>query len=120
MPPQPDVILSAVNTNQPEHLLKMSTSYRLPAALHRLTVGGSLSWQSSTYYQQSGSPYFRADQPAYALVGLMMRYAFDNGLSLSANLNNLFDKTYMPGLGSYGTGVYGDPRSFLISARYRF
>lgn len=120
MPPQPDVILSAVNTNQPEHLLKMSTSYRLPAALHRMTVGGSLSWQSSTYYQQSGSPYYRADQPAYALVGLMMRYAFDNGLSLSANINNLFDKTYMPGLGSYGTGVYGDPRSFLISAKYRF
>lgn len=88
--------------------------------LRRVTVGGSVSWQSSTYYQQSGEPYFRADQPAYALVGLMMRYAFDNGLSLSANVNNLFDKTYMPGLGSYGTGVYGDPRSFLISAKYRF
>lgn len=120
MPAQPDVILSAVNTNQPRHLAKLSTTYRLPAALSRMTVGGSISWQSSTYYQQSGTPYYRADQPGYALVGLMVRYAFDNGLSLSGNINNLFDKTYMPGLGSYGTGVYGDPRSFLVTAKYQF
>ena len=66
------------------------------------------------------SPYARADQRAYALVGLMARYDVDRQWSVTLNVNNLFDKTYMPGLGSYGTGVYGDPRNVLVTARYRF
>ena len=120
IPPQPDEILSAVNTNQPKHLVKLSTSYRLPGDWSRLTVGGSLSWQSRTYYQASDGTGFRADQPSYALVGLMARYEFDRHLSLALNINNLLDKTYMPGLGSYGTGVYGDPRNVLLTVNYKF
>jgi outer membrane receptor for ferric coprogen and ferric-rhodotorulic acid len=120
IPPQPDEILSAVNTNQPKHLVKLSTSYRLPGDWRRLVIGGSFSWQSETYYQTSDGTGWRATQPAYALVGLMARYEFDRHLSLSLNISNLFDKTYMPGLGSYGTGVYGDRRSALLSATYKF
>ena len=86
MPPQPDLTRNAVNTNQPKHLVKLSTTYELPGALKRFTVGGTLTWQSSTYFQQAGSPYYRANESAYALVGLMARYVFDNGLSLSANV----------------------------------
>jgi len=119
-PQQPDVILSAVNTNQPKHLLKINTSYRLSGAWRRLVVGGSLSWQSETYYQTSDANAWRATQPAYALVGLMARYEFDRHLSLALNINNVFDKTYMPGLGSYGTGVYGDPRNALLTVNYKF
>jgi len=26
----------------------------------------------------------------------------------------------MPGMGSYGTGVYGDPRSAVVTANYKF
>ncbi len=55
-------------------------------------------------------------QPSYAVVGLMARYEMDKHWSMSVNLNNLFDKTYMPGLGSYGTGVYGDPRNVPVTA----
>ncbi|MDR2325548.1 MAG: TonB-dependent receptor [Acidovorax sp.] len=119
-PAQPDVILSAVNTNQPKHLFKLSTSYRLPGVGQRWTVGGSLTWQSLTYFQQSSAPYWRADQRAYALVGLMARYEVDKQWSLALNINNLFDKTFMPGLGSYGTGVYGDKRNVNLTARYHF
>jgi outer membrane receptor for ferric coprogen and ferric-rhodotorulic acid len=114
------VILSAVNTNQPKHLFKLNTSYRLPGAWSRLVIGGSLSWQSETYYQTSDANMWRATQPSYAVVGLMARYEFDNHLSVSLNINNVFDKTYMPGLGSYGTGVYGDPRNALLNVVYKF
>ncbi len=120
IPPQPDEILSAVNTNQPKHLVKLSTSYRLPSDWHRLVVGGSFSWQSETYYQTSDGTGWRATQPSYALVGLMARYEFDRHLSLILNISNLFDKTYMPGLGSYGTGVYGDRRSAMLGVTYKF
>ncbi|MYN28282.1 TonB-dependent siderophore receptor [Duganella levis] len=116
VPAQPDVILSAVNTNQPKHLFKMNTSYRM----HRLVVGGSLSVQSETYYQTSDERLWRANQPGYALLGLMARYEIDPHLSVSLNINNVFDKTYMPGLGSYGTGVYGDPRNALLTLKYQF
>lgn len=119
-PQQPNVILSAVNTNQPKHLFKLNTSYRLPGAWSQLVVGGSLSWQSETYYQTSDANQWRATQAAYALVGLMARYEFDRHLSVSLNINNVFDKTYMPGLGSYGTGVYGDPRNALLTLNYKF
>ncbi|MCS4292668.1 outer membrane receptor for ferric coprogen and ferric-rhodotorulic acid [Comamonas sp. BIGb0152] len=117
---QPDVILSAVNTNQPKHLVKLSTSYRLPGQWKPVTVGGSLSWQSETYYQQAGDQQWRATQPAYTLLGLMARWEVDSQLSLALNLSNVLNKTYMPGMGSYGTGVYGDPRSVYLSARYQF
>jgi outer membrane receptor for ferric coprogen and ferric-rhodotorulic acid len=39
---------------------------------------------------------------------------------MTLNINNVFDKTYMPGLGSYGTGVYGDPRNALLTVNYKF
>ncbi|TDS70509.1 outer membrane receptor for ferric coprogen and ferric-rhodotorulic acid [Comamonas sp. JUb58] len=117
---QPDVILSAVNTNQPKHLVKLSTSYRLPGQWNPVTVGGSLSWQSETYYQQAGDTQWRATQPAYTLLGLMARWDVDSHLSVALNLSNVLNKTYMPGMGSYGTGVYGDPRSYYLSARYKF
>jgi len=83
-------------------------------------VGGSLSWQSETYYQQAGDTQWRATQPAYTLLGLMARWEVDSRLSVALNLSNVLNKTYMPGMGSYGTGVYGDPRSYYLSARYKF
>ena len=119
-PAQPDVVTPAVNTNQPRHLLKLGSTYRLRGDWSRWTVGGNVTWQTETYYQQPSAPYWRATQPSYAVVGLMARYEMDKHWSMSINVNNLFDKTYMPGLGSYGTGVYGDPRNVLVTARYRF
>ncbi|MCO8248342.1 TonB-dependent receptor [Comamonas thiooxydans] len=83
-------------------------------------MGGNITWQTETYYQQPSAPYWRATHPSYAVVGLMARYEMDKHWSMSVHVNNLFDKTYMPGLGSYGTGVYGDPRNVLVTARYRF
>ena len=120
IPQQPNVILSAVNTNQPRHLAKLSTSYRLPGDWSRLVVGGSYTWQSETYYQTSDANRWRANQPAYGVLGLMARYEFDRKLSLALNINNVLDKTYMPGMGSYGTGVYGDPRNALLTLNYKF
>lgn len=120
VPAQPDEISNEVNTNQPRHLLKLGTSYRLPGQFSQWTVGGNATWQSKTYYQQPSAPYWRAYQQAYAVVGLMAHYTFSPELSATINVNNVFDKTYMPGLGSYGTGVYGDPRNVLLTVKYTF
>lgn len=79
-----------------------------------------MTWQSETYYQLSTAARWRATQPSYAVVGLMARYQVSPRLSLALNVNNVLDKTYMPGMGSYGTGVYGDPRNALLTANFKF
>mgnify|MGYP004718945253 CR=1 FL=1 len=50
----------------------------------------------------------------------MAQYRFSPALTATLSVNNVFDKTYMPGLGSYGTGVYGDPRNVLLTMKYAF
>ena len=36
------------------------------------------------------------------------------------NVKNLFDKTYYTGLGNFGTGFYGEPRSLQLATKWDF
>lgn len=103
--------------NQPKHMFKLFSSWT-PASLNRLTVGGGLRWQSEVY--DAANPAFRDayTQESYTVVDLMTRYAFTDQLSLSANLNNAFDKTYRSHLMAYH--VYGAPRNLNATLRYQF
>ena len=67
-----------INTNHPRSLFKLYTTYRLPGALHRLTVGGGVDWQSRMY-QAAASPRgnVEVEQDSYALVSLMARFDFN-------------------------------------------
>ncbi|WP_236176185.1 TonB-dependent siderophore receptor [Pseudomonas qingdaonensis] len=118
-----------VATNQPQHLLKVATSYRLPAELNKLTVGGNWQWQSRTYFvddtfyddvKDVALPSHKFFQDAYGVVGLMAAYDVSKQLKVSANLNNLFDKTYYSGIGNYYSVYYGDPRNVMFNVRYSF
>jgi outer membrane receptor for ferric coprogen and ferric-rhodotorulic acid len=42
-------------TTKPEHVVRTFTTYRLPGALDKVTVGGGVSWQSA-FYGLSFSP----------------------------------------------------------------
>lgn len=111
----------AYNSQLPRTSLNLFTSYRLPA-FDKLTLGGGVNWQSKTYKALSGPEgngtwYVR--QGSYALVDLFARYNLTSNLSLQANLNNLFDKAYDKNVGSSGI-VYGEPRSYSVTASYRF
>ncbi|RMX08744.1 TonB-dependent siderophore receptor [Corticibacter populi] len=103
-----------VLTYVPRQTLKLFTSYRLPGAWDRFTLGGGLQWQNAL---TSGSD-FNHRQGSFALVSLMVRYQLDRSLSVSLNLNNALDKHYFSSTGSHGT--YGAPRNFMVSARYSF
>lgn len=97
----------------PRHSVKLFTTYRLPDALNRLTVGGGVNWQSTSGYVGE------AQQSSYAVVNAMARYEFSKQFSATLNVNNLFDKAYYSGLSAYG-GVYGAPRNVMLSAKYAF
>ncbi len=61
-----------------------------------------------------------AEQKSYAIAGLMARYQFNPHVSATLNVNNLFDKTYYGGLGSYGSGYYGEPCNAMMPVSYKF
>ncbi len=102
-------------TYVPRQTLKLFTSYRLPGAWEKLTLGGGIQWQNAT---TSGSG-INHEQGSFALVSLMARYQIDRTLSVSLNLNNALDKHYFSSITS-NNGTYGAPRNFMASLRYSF
>ena len=123
------VYASILQTTAPEQVIRLFTAYRLPGTWNKLTVGAGVNWQSeflgqvfqpnpddSVDFGQSST----ITQPDYALVDVMARYRFNEHLSTTLNVKNLFDKTYYTGLGNFGTGFYGEPRSLQLSTRWDF
>jgi outer membrane receptor for ferric coprogen and ferric-rhodotorulic acid len=119
------------NTNVPLNMLKVSTSYRLPGEWRGLTVGGGLNWQSD-FYQLASRPTGARNaqgnlitertnitQQAYTVVNLMSRYQFDEHVSASVNVNNLFDKKYYERVGFYNGVYWGDPRSITLALDWK-
>ncbi|POF44044.1 TonB-dependent siderophore receptor [Pseudomonas laurylsulfativorans] len=123
------VYSSVLQTTAPEQLVRVFSTYRLPGAWDRLTVGAGVNWQSEFF-----GNVFRPDpadsvnfgqsstitQPGYALVDAMARYRFNEHLSTTLNVKNLFDKTYYTGLGNFGTGFYGEPRTVQLTTHWDF
>ena len=112
-----------MTTTKPEHLIRLFTSYRLPGALDKVTVGGGLNWQSAFYgniWHPVDNDYSRIKQGGYTLVDLMTRYQYDQHLSFTVNANNVFDKRYLSGLGNFDTTYYGEPRNLMLTTRWDF
>lgn len=99
-------------TYVPRDMFKLFTTYRLPGAWDRVTVGGNLKWEGKIY---NGTGARRYDQDGYAVVDLMTRYQITDKVSATLNLNNLFDKKYLSSIQNYG--YYGEPRNVLLSLR---
>jgi len=104
------------NNTLPRHQFKLSTSYRLPGGLYRWRVGGTLYAQSRIRANDSSG----IVQSGYAVVGLHAAYSPNDDVELRLNLNNLFDRRYYQTVGwSDGGNVFGAPRNFLLTMRYR-
>ncbi|MFF7710312.1 TonB-dependent siderophore receptor [Pseudomonas sp. NPDC007930] len=110
-------------TTKPEHVARLFTSYRLPGALEKVTVGGGISYQSGFYgqiYSNSAGDYTRIKQGGFSLVDLMARYQHNEHLSVALNANNVFDKRYLSGLGNFDTSYWGEPRNLMLTTRWDF
>ncbi|MBN8481212.1 MAG: TonB-dependent receptor [Xanthomonadales bacterium] len=105
----------------PDEVMNATLGARLFA--RRLTFGLRWSKVSRGFIGEenafSGDPW----EPGYALVDLFAHWAFDNGLSLRANVSNLADTAYTPALSTPAGGTSVDTgrgRSLSLSARYAF
>ena len=102
-------------TNLPLNLFKLATSYRLPGELNRWRVGGGLHVQSDIYTSAG------IEQGGYAVTDLFASYDVDRHLTLSLNANNIFDRDYYSSImTTVGGNFVGDPRNYMVTARYRF
>ncbi|RON50461.1 TonB-dependent siderophore receptor [Pseudomonas frederiksbergensis] len=121
-----DVYGSVLQTTAPAQVVRVFSTYRLPGAWEKLTVGAGVNWQSEFFgnvFQPSanGSGHAaRITQQSYYLVDVMTRYRVNEHLSAMLNVKNLFDKTYYTGLGNFGTGFYGEPRSVQVTTQWDF
>ncbi|MGE8437604.1 MAG: TonB-dependent siderophore receptor [Pseudomonas palmensis] len=114
---------SPMSTTKPEQLLRLFTTYRLPGALDKVTVGGGVNWQSAFYgqiYSPTVKDYTFIKQGGYTLVDLMGRYQYNDHLSFTLNANNVFDKRYLAGLGNFDTTYYGEARNLMLTTRWAF
>ena len=109
---------NAIRTTDPEHLLRLFTSYRLPDALEAWTVGGGVQAQSNIYAESGAA---KATQAGYAVYNGMVNYRFNEHYSVQLNANNIFDKKYYRQIGTTATGYYwGDPRNVSVTLRGTF
>ncbi len=121
----PQNVNQRFDTDTPEHLFKLTTSYRFQGPLEKLRVGGSVYWQSRMYNDialDDGSEY-RLKQGSYATTDLMAGYEVNRNLDLQLNANNIFDRDYYQSISTstqYGGDSYGAPRNLMLTAKYSF
>ncbi len=125
-----DYVYGAIlQTTAPQQMVRLFSTYRLSGALEKLTIGAGVNWQSEFFGNvlqpdpndpiNGGQP-SKITQHSYAVVDAMARYRFNDHLSTTLNVKNLFDRTYYTGLGNFGTGFYGEPRSLQLTTRWDF
>lgn len=103
------------STWTPEHMLRVWTSYQLPGDWNRLNVGAGVTTQSHTLgYDRS----FKV--PGFSVWNMRVAYQVTPEVSLSMNLNNVFDKRYwIPGFAEQnGNNEFGDPRNVMFTLKY--
>ncbi|MCD4514351.1 TonB-dependent siderophore receptor [Brucella pseudogrignonensis] len=106
-------------TRTPKHLVTLATVYTFDGALEGLRVGASARIQSRT--ERSWPEFATTHQPGYAIVNLMAGYSPHDNLDFQLNVNNLFDKVYYRNISLPAEGnQFGEPRSFVLTAKYKF
>jgi outer membrane receptor for ferric coprogen and ferric-rhodotorulic acid len=104
-------------TEIPKQTFKLFSTYQLRGPLPALRLGGNVRWQGKAYMDEIGPNGESFTQNSQLAVDLMAKYHVSQHLSLSLNVNNVFDENYYSGI-TWGHGVYETPRSFLLGARW--
>lgn len=99
----------------PENTLFFAGSYRgTKGVLKNVGVHFTTSYTDKIYKSLTGDMIY----PSYWITDLGLSYIFNNGITLTANINNLFNEQYVNQ--SLGRQIVpGTPRNYLVSISYR-
>lgn len=106
------------NSWTPKHMLRLYTSYRLPFAGKKWTVGGGVSAQSKT-----GNLYMNTAQGGYAIWNANVQYDVTKNAKVSLIGSNLTDKRYYENNRVRSRGInnfIGEPRNVTLKFNYKF
>jgi outer-membrane receptor for ferric coprogen and ferric-rhodotorulic acid len=121
-------------TVTPKHLAKLWTTYRLPVWHDRLTVGGGVTGQSSTFESGTvpasfdpvtgeGNPPFTPynfTQAGWTVFSLYGEVRLTDHFFAALNLNNVTNKVYYQSVGNPDNyNWYGDPFNYMLTLRYK-
>ncbi|RRV07248.1 TonB-dependent siderophore receptor [Pseudomonas sp. v388] len=108
----------SISAETPRHLLRMTSSYTLPGAWQRLTLGGGVSAQSGYTEKESRED---LENPGRAIWDARAAWKLDEHWTVALNGNNLLDRKYYKATGDTDRGnYYGDPRNFALTLRGDF
>jgi outer membrane receptor for ferric coprogen and ferric-rhodotorulic acid len=101
----------------PKHMLRLSSSYNLPGAWNRLTLGAGLSADSG--YEVPSND--RLGVSGRAIWDARASWKLDENWRVSLNAENLFDrKYYVTSVATDRSNLYGAPRSYMLTLRGDF
>ncbi|MCI3945926.1 TonB-dependent siderophore receptor [Pseudomonas syringae] len=110
-----------LNSQIPRTTAQLFTTYQLPDAWSKLTLGGGVKWQSRFYQSPGiGTSTLGGEQDSYALVSLLGRYAITKQVTAAVNVNNVLDKKYALEKGDFDTVGYGAPRNLMVTLDYKY
>jgi outer membrane receptor for ferric coprogen and ferric-rhodotorulic acid len=110
-----------LNSQIPRTTAQLFTTYQLPGAWSKLTLGGGVKWQSRFYQSPGvGTSTLGGEQDSYALVSLLGRYAVTKQITAAVNVNNVLDKKYALQKGDFDTVGYGAPRNLMVTLDYKY
>lgn len=108
---------SNFNKHTPVHLLRFYTSYTLPFANRKWTIGTGLTVQSKT------ESLYKVKQAGYTLWNADIQYRFNEHTSLSLIARNIGDKRYYETskIRTFGANnIYGERRNFTLNFDWKF
>lgn len=101
----------------PKHMLRLSSSYNLPGAWNRLTVGAGVSADSGYKVPFDDN----LGVSGRAIWDARASWKLDEHWRVSVNAENLFDrKYYVTSVANDRSNLYGEPRSYVLTLRGDF
>lgn len=101
----------------PSYSGNLWTTYRLPFGL---TIGGGLQYTGKSRVSISNAASV-AELPDHTVFNAMASYEVSPNFNVRLNVNNVSDELYARSLNNNSNRTYlGEPRSFLLSAEYKF
>ncbi|MGB0860895.1 MAG: TonB-dependent siderophore receptor [Pseudoalteromonas spongiae] len=100
----------------PKQVFKLAAKYDA-TFVDGLSFGMNMRWQDDISRVQNDTPLIVTKQNAYALVNMMASYEINSQVSVTANVNNVFDKKYVNSL-YWAQGFYGAPRNYALSLNW--